>query len=226
MPIRFASDLERKDKPVNTTDGNGLGNDPLRRLSAANAIERRDFIQGVAAASLVFLLPAGLSAQLFNPSLSYAFKCLGHRRGPRYLDGRTKEGTVGLAPELSKYYSGTKWSVVKVREGVVALKCLGLLEGPARWLDGRTHEGKVGLAPNTRRPYTGTTWQVIPADENVPTFVWLKCLGHVDGPRYLDGRTHDGTVWLAPGTNAPYTGTKWEVVPYPIIQGEPFGIPG
>jgi hypothetical protein len=41
----------------------------------------------------------------------------------------------------------------------------------------------------------------------------LKCLGDIDGPRWLDGRTADGTVGVAPTTEPPFTGTKWEVVP-------------
>src|SRR5688500_3664806 len=40
----------------------------------------------------------------------------------------------------------------------------------------------------------------------------LFCLGHLNGPRWLDGRTHDGTVGLAPRTTAPFTGTRWRVV--------------
>jgi hypothetical protein len=49
----------------------------------------------------------------------------------------------------------------------------------------------------------------------------LRCLGDRPGPRYLDGRTHDGTVGLAPTTNAPFTGTRWEVQRYPVCIDEP-----
>jgi hypothetical protein len=41
--------------------------------------------------------------------------------------------------------------------------------------------------------------------------ITLKCLGDKPGPRYLDGRTQNGTVGLAPNTNPPFTGTKWRV---------------
>jgi hypothetical protein len=40
----------------------------------------------------------------------------------------------------------------------------------------------------------------------------LKCLGDIPGLTFLDGRTLDGTVGLAPGTDPPFTGTHWEVV--------------
>ncbi|MER8188520.1 hypothetical protein [Kitasatospora sp. NPDC094015] len=46
--------------------------------------------------------------------------------------------------------------------------------------------------------------------------VVLTCLGNVKGPRLLDGRTGNGTVGLAPTTEAPFTGTRWQV-------GIPFG---
>jgi hypothetical protein len=44
-----------------------------------------------------------------------------------------------------------------------------------------------------------------------PGTYFLKCLGDIEGPPWLDGRTGDGTVGLAPNTDPPYTGTKWEV---------------
>ena len=70
--------------------------------------------------------------------------------GPRYLDGRTANGTVGLAPNLSPKFPGTKWRVVRAGEGVVALKCLGDIEG-SRWLDGRTADGTVVTLHEIRR---------------------------------------------------------------------------
>ncbi|MDQ3684729.1 MAG: hypothetical protein M3430_03900 [Acidobacteriota bacterium] len=201
---------------MNGSDKDRLGNDQVVKQSEERAMERRDFLQTLVGGSLILLVPARLSAQVLKHGNSVAFRSLGHLRGPRYLDGRTHDGTVGLAPELSKKYSGTKWSVVRAGEGIIALKCLGLLEGPGRWLDGRTHDGTVGLAPHARKPFTGTIWEVVGADESNPNIVRLKCRGHAEGPRWLDGRTHDGTVWLAPKTDPPFTGTKWEVQGYPV----------
>ncbi len=179
-------------------------------------MERRDFLQTLVGGSLTLFVPARLLAQVLKPGTSVALKCLGQRNGPRWLDGKTQDGTVGLAPSLTKQYSGTKWAVVRAGEGIVALKCLGFTEGN-RWLDGRTAEGKVGLAPHTNKPFSGTRWQVIEADQNNPTFVFLKCLGQVEGPRWLDGQTQYGTVGLAPKTDPPFTGTKWEVQQYPVV---------
>jgi hypothetical protein len=41
--------------------------------------------------------------------------------------------------------------------------------------------------------------------------ITLECLGKLQGPRYLDGRTQDGTVGLAPTTGGGYTGTYWGI---------------
>jgi hypothetical protein len=95
------------------------------------------------------------------------------------------------------------------------LKCMGSAPGN-RWLDGRTAGGTVGLAPTNQKPYTGTRWQVVPLDNNNPDIGGLKCMGNIEGPRWLDGRTGNGTVGLAKTTDPPFTGTKWEVKMYPV----------
>jgi len=96
--------------------------------------------------------------------------------------------------------------------GIVVLKCLG----SNMYLDGRPDNGTVGLAPHAE-DYTGTKWEVVNVGRNV---ISLKCLGHLDGNRYLDGVTYiellgittDGTVKLSPNNVSWNNGTKWEVV--------------
>jgi len=179
-------------------------------------MKRREFLETVAGSSLILLIPSRLSAQLLKHGNHVALKCLGDANKPRWLDGRTANGTVGLAPKLAPPFTGTKYLVVRAGEGIVALKCEGTANG-ARWLDGRTAGGTVGLAPNTGKPFTGTRWQVVQLDQNHPDIVALKCLGNIEGPRWLDGRTMDGTVGLASRTDPPFTGTKWEVRAYPVL---------
>jgi hypothetical protein len=159
-----------------------------------------------------------LNAQVLAPGNNISLRCLGNLPGSRYLDGRTGDGTVGLAPSLTPNYSGTKWRVYRAGEGV-ALFCLGNFQGP-RWLDGRTADGTVALAPGTKKPYTGTRWQVVQIDSNNPNIVALRCLGDIEGPRWLDGRTANGSVGLASTTAPPFTGTKWEVRRYPVTIDE------
>ncbi|MGW6732288.1 hypothetical protein [Streptomyces sp. NPDC055013] len=66
----------------------------------------------------------------------------------------------------------------------------------------------MGLAPDTSEPFTGTRWKATKSSDNITT---IKCLGNLEGNRFLDGRTHDGTVGLAPNNQPPFSGTRWAV---------------
>jgi hypothetical protein len=178
-------------------------------------MQRRDVLKTIAAGSIALLVPPRVLAALLTHGNQVSLRCLGDKPGPRFLDGRTRDGTVGLAPKTREPFSGTKWQGVRAGEGIVAVKCLGDVNGP-RWLDGRTATGTVGLAPTTQRPFTGTRWKVVPMDDHNPDIVALQCLGTTQGPRWLDGRTLNGTVGLAPTTDAPFTGTRWEVKLFPV----------
>ncbi|GAA6622674.1 hypothetical protein [Scytonema sp. NUACC26] len=140
-----------------------------------------------------------------------SLECLGDKLGPRYLDGRTKDGTVGLAPSFGGMYTGTKWRVDRRQSTSVGIYytfyCLGDIPG-SNYLDGRTIDGTVGLAHSYGEGrYTGARWRVY-TDGNSYS---LYCLGSVNGPKWLDGRTGDGTVGLAPSVEERYTGTKWKL---------------
>lgn len=99
----------------------------------------------------------------------------------------------------------------------LSLQCLGSGSGPNQgtFLDGLTAAApsspSVGLATGTLEPFTGTHWLVVPVQGAPSNQVFLQCLGDIEGPRFLDGRTETGTVGLAPSTAAPFTGTRWEV---------------
>jgi hypothetical protein len=175
-------------------------------------MKHRQFLQTLALISTALLSSTHLEAQVLRTGDHVSLRCLGNIPGPRYLDGRTANGTVGLAPNMSPEFNGTRWRVVRAGDGVIELRCLGDIDGP-RWLDGRTADGTVGLAPNTNRPFTGTRWQVIQVAYNNPNIVELRCLGDIEGPRWLNGKTGDGSVGVAPTTEPPFTGTKWEVIP-------------
>jgi hypothetical protein len=185
----------------------------------ANRMTRRQLIEDFVARPAAALLAVRAHAGVRIGVIHY-LKSLGHARGPRYLDGKTHDGTVSLVRGLVKPFSGTKWQIVSLGGGIVGLRCRGDENGP-RWLDGRTHDGSIGLAPHTKAPFTGTRWQIIEADGG---FV-LKCLGAIEGPRWLDGRTHNGSVGLAKVTTPPFTGTKWEIGVYPVCTDEPCALP-
>ena len=93
---------------------------------------------------------------------TYSFKCLGAsipRDGAAYLDGRTGDGSVGLASNTNPPYTGTHWQLNQDSDGFFTIVCQGNVPGN-RYLDGRTHDGSVGLAPNTDPPFTGTRWAI------------------------------------------------------------------
>jgi hypothetical protein len=134
-------------------------------------------------------------------------ECLGadaDKDGNRYLDGRTGDGTVGLAPTI-RGFRGTKWKVVKLDKGAFGFECQGNVEGN-RWLDGRTGDGTVGLAPKTGGRFTGTMWKLHDRGDGT---VQLECLGAAEGPRWLDGVTGDATVQLT--RDKKRSGTFWKV---------------
>lgn len=134
--------------------------------------------------------------------------CGGVTPGPRYLDGRPAEGTVGLAPHTTGRYTGTRWRVHGAGGGAVTLKCLAAQAGP-RFLDGRTDTGTVDLAPTTDRAVRGTRWEITRV---APLRYTLMCEGDVDEPRFLDGRTRDGSVGLALATDGDVRGTRWTLL--------------
>ncbi len=152
-------------------------------------------------------------------------KSLGDKPGPRYLDGRTHNATVGLAPHAKPPYTGTRWRVSYVSDyfNTIVLNCEGTGPGNARLLDGRTQDRTVGLAPNTEPPYTGTEWRLsahkveATANSNAYWFYSLYCKGAGPGDvRYLDGRTDAGDVVLSPHLGPPFTGTHWSIHLVPV----------
>ncbi|MBG1261480.1 hypothetical protein [Nostoc commune] len=145
-----------------------------------------------------------------NASAIITLKCLGDQNGPRFLDGRTFNGTVGLAPSTGGGFTGTRWEFFfDLDRVIVAFRCLGDQNGP-RFLDGRTYNGTVGLAPIAGGKFSGALWDI---DDNGTDnrIITIKSMGDQNGPRFLDGRTYNGTVGLAPSTGGGFTGTRWEL---------------
>ena len=133
---------------------------------------------------------------------------LGSVAGPRYLDGRTADGTVGLAPNTDAPFTGAKWQVSDGGARSFTLKCLGTIDGP-RFLDGRTADGSVGLAAAAGPPFTGTHWEITKVRGGVAFL--LRCLGAIEGPRFLEGRMGNRTIALAPIAQVPCAGTHWGI---------------
>lgn len=138
------------------------------------------------------------------------------------LDGRTRNGTVGLAPGNVEPFTGARWLAhsFDLPNNIFFLQCLGDVDGP-RWLDGSTDDGTVGLAPD-QNAVTGTRWEIIDAGSDE---VNLRCLGESSqgkNLRFLRG-TIQGTVDLVEQTvfdGHRVEGTRWQIVD---AQPEPKG---
>lgn len=137
-------------------------------------------------------------------------ECLSHLSGPRFLDGRVADGSVGLAPHTGEPFSGTWWAVVRLAPNVVKFRCMTQVQGP-RFLDGRPTHGEVRMRPMLASPPSGEWWSFV---EQADGSVTLQSLSKSTNPnhRFLDGRTQDASVGLAPHTSSPFSGTHWRVV--------------
>ena len=100
-------------------------------------MNRRDVLHTLAGGALATAMRVAGNAAVVQAGNTVSLRCLGNASGPRYLNGMTGNGSIGLAPGLVKPYSGTKWKLYNSAGGSFALFCLGSVTGP-RWLDGRT----------------------------------------------------------------------------------------
>ncbi|MDZ8222656.1 hypothetical protein [Nostoc sp. ChiVER01] len=139
----------------------------------------------------------------------YTIRSLGTTPGPDYLDGRTGNGMVGLAPTFTGGFTGARWQIVK-RGSYYTIRSCGTTPGPD-YLDGRTANGTVGLAPTYTGGFTGATWSII----FTGTYFVIRSNGIII-PRYiyLDGRTANGTVGLIIPPSSferGFTGARWSI---------------
>src|SRR4029453_4267959 len=142
-------------------------------------------------------------------------RCLANIPGPRFLNGLT-QGDHGVVLAGTDNDAGTRWRRGQNDAGSLwNLECLG--EPPPGVNQGQlflsgARGGGVLIAPALQGP--GGEPQIWRAKhhpdggitlENVP----LSSLGVAE--RFLDGRTGTGDVGLAPNTDPPFTGTRWQV---------------
>ena len=75
-------------------------------------MNRRSFLQAtVCVPAGLFLTGSALAQGALSPGNVVKFRCLGNIEGPRFLDGRTANGTVGLAANTGPSFTGTRWTV-------------------------------------------------------------------------------------------------------------------
>lgn len=124
----------------------------------------------------------------------------------RWLQGNTLTGEVGLV--ASEDAQGTRWKVeTPGSDGDCHLKCLDDRKGPFRYLDGDTVRNKVLLRKHTQ-DLTGTNWRILAA---VGSTVHLKCLGNIEGPRWLTGHVAENRVDLRKLLDHAEEETDWQI---------------
>jgi hypothetical protein len=139
---------EEEEAPLGLSfDGGEAGARTLSRRQALGLLGGS--LAGASLLSLGLAVPAK-AALPFGHGDRITLECLG---GPEnvhfFLDGRTAEGNVGLAPTTGGVFTGTRWEVTFTTapsNDEIHLRCLGTTPGN-RWLVGRTGDCTVGLAP-------------------------------------------------------------------------------
>jgi hypothetical protein len=86
-------------------------------LLSKDLMKHRQFLQTLAVISTALFCSTHLEAQALRAGQYVSLRCLGNIPGPRYLDGRTANGTVGLAPNMTPEFTGTRWRVVELVTG-------------------------------------------------------------------------------------------------------------
>jgi hypothetical protein len=142
-------------------------------------------------------------------------RCLGDRPGVRWLDGRTADRTVGLAPVVGvEPFSGTKWRVLRLEglNNVYSFICLGEFQNPHGLFlcvetAGQSHPIFLKDTTEPGLDFQERAWQLREIQDEGH---YLSCyINSYAGVGNLDGRTLDGSVGI---TNANPSGTHWAIV--------------
>ena len=126
-------------------------------------MRRRTFLTIFAGASTCLLVPGSAHAQALVPGYVVMLRCLGDIAGPPWLDGRTLDGSVGLAPDTGPRHSGTRWQVVDAGVGGHRAALPRQHSRPA--MARRTHKGGISRLgakswPTVHRcPMAGRGWR-------------------------------------------------------------------
>jgi outer membrane protein assembly factor BamB len=151
-------------------------------------------------------VPTLLCAETFKSGDRIILETLDNMVGPRWLDGRTHDATVGLAPAYGAPFTGTLWELIEHDDRSFELRSLGLVEGP-RILGVRAADGTVELVTaGTDTPFN--RWRI---DEIETEIFTLQNLGQPESRRLLDGRTEGGMVSTESGTIVVPVSSRWRV---------------
>jgi len=131
----------------------------------------------------------------------------------RWLCGENDEGTVRLVKDKSKT-PGTKWRVLIRRDATFFVS----LADPksARYFHGNTVTGLVNVVPEqpiVKGQASGAKWGMEPGEGGAVRF---KCLGDIDGARWLKADTEKNVCKLIK-KSADSEPTNWQIE---VVKGE------
>lgn len=136
----------------------------------------------------------------------FYLRCLGHIEGVRYLDGNTANGGIQLVSDKSLPHISRVDTVTWQDPPRMTMDSNGNMV----LIPGQVHTEPRTIYPN--RNMTGTLWRFIQVNNGN---YHIRCEGHIEGVRYLDGDTVNGMVSLTKKLDFPNTGTLWKIVKMP-----------
>ena len=92
--------------PGSGTQAAGFNRAGSNSILSKDLMKHRQFLRTLAVISTALFCSTHLEAQVLSAGNHVSLRCLGNIPGPRYLDGRTANGTVGLAPNTSPEFTG------------------------------------------------------------------------------------------------------------------------
>jgi outer membrane protein assembly factor BamB len=159
-----------KSKRIDTiTDQAQLANDDIVTIQTEGNIPGPSWLDAITGNGTVALAPqfggdvfSGTWWQIARHDNAISFRSLGRDVGPTtpvWLDGRTADGTVGLAPNFAPPFTGASWRIVPFEGRGFTMQTLGTIPGPT-FLDGRTVGGTVALIPSVDAAHSGAVWRI------------------------------------------------------------------
>jgi outer membrane protein assembly factor BamB len=151
------------------TDQANLATDDIVTIKSEGNIPGRSWLNAITGNGTVALAPgfafdvlSGTWWQVARHGEALSFRSLGTAAGPTtpvWLDGRTADGTVGLAPSFAPPFTGASWRLAPFQGRGFTLQTLGTIPGPT-FLDGRTQDGTVALIPTVDAAHSGAVWLI------------------------------------------------------------------
>ncbi len=159
-----------KSKRIDTiTDQAELATDDIVTIQTQGNTPGPSWMNAITGNGTVALVPqfggdilTGTWWQVARHDGAVSLRSLGRLVGPTtpvWLDGRTADGTVGLAPNFAPPFTGASWRLASFEGRGFTMQTLGTIPGPT-FLDGRTLDGTVALIPTVDAAHSGAVWRI------------------------------------------------------------------